>query len=143
MNDADGNAQCKIAVELWQFALAKTSTSFIVHGPFDIYIQVSRLAYNRTMTRDLELDLFRIIQRRQQLLVKVGILSLSASAVFLFLTVAYRWPLFLALIPVALTGPFVVNVASARCPHCQRPLHRTALSILRSLHRCGRCGFPR
>jgi hypothetical protein len=95
------------------------------------------------MKRDLELDIFRMIQQRQRALIKILGLSLSVSAVFLVLGVAFRWPLFLALIPVALTGPFVVNVASARCPHCQRLLHRHVSGLFRRLDRCARCGFPR
>jgi hypothetical protein len=49
----------------------------------------------------------------------------------------------LSLIPIALTGPFVMNVATARCPHCQRPLHRNIFAIFGRLDRCARCGFPR
>lgn len=95
------------------------------------------------MTRNFELDIFRVLQRRQQLFIKVEALSLAVSAIFLLLSVAYRWPLFLAIIPVALTGPFVMSVVTARCPHCQRPLHRNVLGIIKNLERCARCGFPR
>jgi hypothetical protein len=95
------------------------------------------------MPSAFELDIFRIIQRRQQIFFKVFAFSLCISAVLFALSAAYRWPLFLFLIPIALIGPFVVNVITARCPHCQRPLHRKVLSVLRPLERCGRCGFPR
>jgi len=95
------------------------------------------------MARDFELDIFRVIQRRQRLFVKVAAISVSVCVLFLVLSFSYRWPLFLALIPIALTGPFIVNVATARCPHCQRPLHRNYFRIFRPLERCGRCGFPR
>ena len=99
--------------------------------------------YSRAMSRDLELNIFRVIQRRHRLFVKVVVLSLSVAAVFVFLSVAFRWPMFFALIPIALTGPFMVNVATVRCPHCQRPLHRNFLGVVRPLVRCSRCGFPR
>jgi len=95
------------------------------------------------MGNDFELDIFRVIQRRQQIFIKVAVLSLTLSAAFLVLSAAYRWPLFVALIPIALTGPFVMNVATARCPHCQRPLHRKLSGMFRNLQRCSRCGFPR
>jgi hypothetical protein len=95
------------------------------------------------MGRDFELDIFRVIQRRQQLFVKVAAASVAVCGLFVVLSLAYRWPMFLALIPIALTGPFIVNVATARCPHCQRPLHRNYLRIFYPLERCGRCGFPR
>jgi hypothetical protein len=95
------------------------------------------------MTRNLERDVFRMIQRRQQVFMKVAVLGFSLSAVLFLLSAAYRLPLFLALIPIGLTGPFMVNVASARCPHCQKPLHRNILGVFRRLDYCGRCGFPR
>ena len=95
------------------------------------------------MARNFELDIFRVLQRRQRLFIKLGLLSLALSAIFLMLSVAFRWPLFLAVMPMALTGPFVMSVATARCPHCQRPLHRSVLGVLRTLDRCARCGFPR
>src|ERR1051325_4058166 len=53
-----------------------------------------------------------------------GALSLFVAAVFVFLSVVFRWPMFFALIPIALTGPFMVSVITARRPHCQRPLYR-------------------
>jgi hypothetical protein len=95
------------------------------------------------MTRDFELDIFRLIQRRQQIFVKIAILSLSIAAALFVLGLVYGWPLFFALIPIALTGPFVMNVAGARCPHCQRLLHRSFSGVFRPLARCARCGFPR
>jgi hypothetical protein len=99
--------------------------------------------YSTVMPSDYELDIFRLIQRRQQVFIKVVVLSLSVSAAFFVLSAAFRWPLFLALMPMALTGPFVVNVISARCPHCQRLLHRSFSGAFRHLDRCARCGFPR
>ena len=93
--------------------------------------------------RNFELDIFQVLQRRQRLFIKVELLSLVASVVFLGLTVLYRWPLFLAAIPIVLTGPFVMSVVTARCPHCQRPVHRRVHAIFRPLDRCSRCGFPR
>jgi hypothetical protein len=94
------------------------------------------------MTRNLELDIFRVIQRRQGVFLKVAALSLAVSIVFFVLSALFKWPMFLALIPIALTGPFAVNVANARCPHCQRPLHRNLSGVLRRIDRCTRCGFP-
>jgi len=99
--------------------------------------------YSRAMSRDLELNIFRVIQRRQRLFVKIAVLNLSVAAVFVVLSVAFRWPMFFALIPIALTGPFMVNVATARCPHCQRPLYQNFRGVVRPLVRCSRCGFPR
>src|SRR5262249_20238602 len=64
----------------------------------------------RAMGRNFELDIFRVLQRRQKLFIKVAILRLSVSAAFFVLSTAFRWPLFLALIPMALTGPFVMSV---------------------------------
>jgi hypothetical protein len=95
------------------------------------------------MKSDFELDIFRTIQRRQRALVKIAVSSLAVSAALLALSAALGWPLFLSLIPIALIGPFVVNVAGARCPHCQRLVHRTFSDVLRSLDYCRRCGFPR
>jgi hypothetical protein len=94
------------------------------------------------MKSDFELDIFRIIQRRQRAFIKIAVVSLSVAAAFFVLSVAFGWPLFLSLIPIALIGPFVVNVAGARCPHCQRLLHRNFSGVLRKLDHCGRCGFP-
>jgi len=94
------------------------------------------------MGRNFELDIFRVIQRRQRLFIKLAALSITVSAAFVVLSAAFRWPLFLALVPMALTGPFVMSVVTARCPHCQRPLHRNFLGAFRTLDRCARCGFP-
>jgi hypothetical protein len=95
------------------------------------------------MSQDLERDIFRVIQRRQQVFAKIGVLSMSLAAVLVLLSFVFQWPLFFAIIPIAMTGPFVVNVATARCPHCQRLLHRSFAGILRPLVRCAYCGFPR
>jgi hypothetical protein len=95
------------------------------------------------MTRDIERDIFQVIQGRQAVFIKTAVVTLVVSGLFVVLSVYFRWPLFLALIPLALTGPFVVNVASARCPHCQRRLHRNFWGVFRPLVRCARCGFPR
>jgi hypothetical protein len=95
------------------------------------------------MTRDFELDLFRIIQARQRAFIKVSALTVSVSAVFFALSAIYGWPMFFALIPIALIGPYVVNIANARCPHCQKRLHRTIVAAFQRFDRCSRCGFPR
>jgi hypothetical protein len=34
-----------------------------------------------------------------------------------------------------------VNVATARCPHCQKLLRRYPFGVLRPVERCARCGF--
>jgi|SoiMethySBSTD1v2_1073268.scaffolds.fasta_scaffold1241044_2 hypothetical protein len=94
------------------------------------------------MSRNFELDIFRVIQRRQRLFIKLAAISLALCAALFLLSIGFRWPLFFAVIPLALTGPFIMSVVTARCPHCQRPLHRSVLGVLRSLDRCARCGFP-
>jgi hypothetical protein len=95
------------------------------------------------MTRNFELDIFNVIARRQQLFIKICALSLSVAALFFVLSFVVGWPLFFSIIPIALTGPFVLSVATARCPHCQRQVHRSPLAILRPLKHCARCGFPK
>jgi hypothetical protein len=91
--------------------------------------------------RDIEQHIFRIIQQKQQLFIKVVALSLGVSVFFFAMAVMFRWPLFLGLLPLGLTGPYIVNVMTARCPHCQKYLHKLPFGAFRRLERCPRCGF--
>ena len=110
------------------------------------------------MGRNFELDIFGVLQRRQRLFIKVAILSLSVSAAFFLLSAAFRWPLFLALIPMALTGPdernFMMPTLGARdpsaCPvssHSSRRQLICSMVDLRNLPRISflwsgtKCGF--
>jgi hypothetical protein len=93
------------------------------------------------MNQDIERHIFGLLQRRQKGLRKILAAGLAASLLFVALSVYYRWPGVLALLPWALIGPFAWNVITARCPRCSKLIHRTPAGAFAPLLRCARCGF--